>query len=167
MKYLYAFFMGLIVQIFGFMCFFFVPFALPFIKWDDAPTPGGDGFSDPVIRGDIGLGFWGRWLSTPDERLPGGLYEKTVRRVYDRFGAVFCSWYWLALRNRGFGFARALSRSSVDYLPDLPDGYFENSDGVWRWSKSLGLFRFVIGWQVYKALDKTFYAVPVFSLKKI
>lgn len=46
---------------------------------------------------------WLKWAETPDEHLPGGLYEPTVMKIYQRFGWVTCSIYWLLLRNVGQG----------------------------------------------------------------
>lgn len=49
------------------------------------------------------LPSWLAWAETPDEHLPGGLYEPTVAKIYNRFGWVVCSLYWLLLRNVGQG----------------------------------------------------------------
>lgn len=44
-----------------------------------------------------------RWAETPDEHLPGGMYEPTVEKLYMCAGWFITSWYWLALRNVGHG----------------------------------------------------------------
>ena len=41
------------------------------------------------------------WMETPDEHLPGGMYEPTVKWVYDRLGWFICSMYWILIRNVG------------------------------------------------------------------
>lgn len=41
------------------------------------------------------------FAETPDDCLPGGLYEPTVLKVYEKYGSYWCSWYWLAIRNVG------------------------------------------------------------------
>lgn len=43
------------------------------------------------------------WVETPDEHLPGGMYEPTVAKLYKSFGWFITSWYWLGLRNVGQG----------------------------------------------------------------
>ena len=44
---------------------------------------------------------WAAFAETPDEHLPGGLYEPTQLKIYERFGWFIASWYWLAWRNVG------------------------------------------------------------------
>lgn len=86
-----------------------VPFAVLFARWDKEPTTWTGGASDngpPTIRGDLPM--WLSWFGTFDERLPGGMYEPTVRKVYNAVGRYWCSVYWLVVRNRMFGLRKAL-----------------------------------------------------------
>lgn len=85
------------------------PIVCLFARWDRWPTTWTGGAPDngpPAVRGD--LPHWARWWETFDERLPGGMYEPTVVRVYQRFGRYVCSVYWLAGRNRMFTLGKAL-----------------------------------------------------------
>ena len=43
------------------------------------------------------------WMETPDEYLPGGLYEPQSLKIYHALGWVACSIDWLLLRNVGGG----------------------------------------------------------------
>lgn len=44
------------------------------------------------------------WATTPDDmKIPQGLYEPTVKKIYDRFGWFVSAWYWLGFRNAGHG----------------------------------------------------------------
>ncbi len=147
--------------------------ALPFIRWDKEESTvskfeadgkgGGEMIPYPAIRGDLPKIF--KWLETPDERLPGGLYEATVKDIHDKYGKYICSWYWLGLRNQVMGLAAALGQKTTDYIPEEPLGYWERGD-IWRYAIAFGPVKFVTGFQVYKVLDGTFTAVPVFTLKR-
>lgn len=59
-------------------------------------------YSQPHIQ-RYRLPDWLAWAETPDEHLPGGLYEPTVKKIYDNFGWVTCAIYWMLLRNVGQG----------------------------------------------------------------
>ena len=136
-------------------------FAVWFIKWDDSPTNGSYN-QNPTIRGD--LPYLLRWLRTPDERFPGGLYEPTVQGWLDNHGKLYCSYMWAGLRNQMMGLAAALGHPTTDYIPEEPLGFWERDD-IWRYSAKLGPIKFVCGWQVTKLLDSSFLAVPVCTIK--
>lgn len=160
MNYVTAPIMGLIITVFNVLCPFLVALILPFAKWDAEPTSARAG-EQAVIRGD--LPAWLSWFSTPDERLPGGLYEPTVAGLHDRWGKWVTSWYWLGLRNCLFGLALRLGRPATDYIPDLPLGFWQRDD-IWRYSVKFGPLKFLTGYKVYKLLDGSFRAAPCFSL---
>lgn len=63
------------------------------------------------------------------------------------------------------GLAVFLGKPTTDYIPEEPMGFWERDD-IWRYSKKLGKLKFVTGYQVYRKLDKSFVAVPVFTLKR-
>ena len=149
--------------------------SLPFATWDKTPT--GDQWGvGSIIRGD--LPKWATFLSTPDERLPGGLYESTVASVYDKYGKWITSLYWLGVRNCLMGLAVAWGQRTSDYIPEEPFGYWSRTDSmgtIWRYSKHLFTAKlgnkttrivFVCGYQVYRTLKGDFQAAPVFSLKQ-
>ena len=137
--------------------------AVWFIKWDDTPTNGSYN-QNPTIRGD--LPYLLRWFQTPDERFPGGLYEPTVQGWLDSYGKYFCSYMWAGTRNQMMGLAAALGKPATDYIPETPLGFWERDD-IWRYALPFGPIKIVVGWQVYRKLDQSFLAVPVFTLKKI
>ena len=60
-------------------------------------------FTDVKFTGRLPWGF--RWMETPDDPLPGGTYEPTVARIYERWGFYWGSVYWL-MRNRAYRLAR-------------------------------------------------------------
>lgn len=166
MSYLYAPVVGLLIGLLNLVCWLLVLLALPTIKWDKEPTADHQGVGS-VIRGD--LPRWLSWFSTPDERLPGAMYEPTVAAMHAKWGKWVTSWYWLGFRNCLMGLAVQLGKTTTDYIPEEPLGFWERGD-VWRYSKVLTLWKlplkFVIGWQVYKTLNGTFQAAPVFTLKR-
>lgn len=165
--------LGLLIIIVSLFTPIFMLIALPFIKWDKEESTtekfeadgkgGGSMIQYTTLRGDLPSIF--KWLETPDERLPGGLYEATVKDVFDKYGKYICSFYWLGLRNQMMGLAAALGQKTSDYIPEEPLGYWER-DNIWRYSIAFGPIKFVTGFQVYKVLDGTFTAVPVFTLKR-
>lgn len=155
----------------GFFMFWFsllapilVLLALPFIKWDkEATTDGGNTY----VRGD--LPGWLDFLSTPDERLPGGLYEPAVKAIYDKYGQLVTAWYWLGLRNRMHGLAAKTGIPTPTDWQDVVHGddeYFVKLPLWWR-RKPLGTkFAFKAGYRIYQLLDKTYLAVPCFTVTK-
>lgn len=132
--------------------------SLPFIKWDRAKQE-----DDTILRGS--LPSFLSFLETPDQRLPGDLTIPSVKDIFDKYGKYITSWYWLGIRNQMMTLAIRLGQDTTDYIPEQPYGYWERGD-IWRYSISLGRFTFVTGYQVYKVLDGSFKAAPVFSLKK-
>ena len=131
------------------------------IKWDTEPSNGSYG-QNPTIRGD--LPAWLSWLSTPDERFPGGLYEPTVLARLEAHGKLWCSYVWAGWRNQMIGLAYALGKPANDYCPD--NSGFWSDGNIWRLSIPLGPVRFITGYKVYRNTDGTFHAVPVTTLKK-
>ena len=160
MKYITPPLQGLLVTFLNLLCPFLVPLALLFAKWEKEPSSARAG-EEPAIRGD--LPKWLSWFSTPDERLPGGMYEPTVAAMYEKRGKWLTSWYWLGVRNCLFGLALRLGKPTTDYIPDLPLGFWERGD-IWRYSVKLGPFKFLTGYKVYKLLDGSFKAAPCFSI---
>lgn len=133
------------------------PIAVLFARWDKEPTTWTGGASDngpPTIRGDLPM--WLSWFGTFDERLPGGMYEPTVRKVYERSGRYWCSVYWLVVRNRMFGLAK--------WLFGKPDGE------PWIEERRFGPLAVQWGYKRYRAtpqahwLNGPFVLVAFFSL---
>jgi hypothetical protein len=147
-----------------------VPVVCLFTKWDTEPTPG-SWISYPTIRGDLPKGF--RWLQTTDERLPGGLYEPTVVKIFERVGKYWTSVYWLGLRNRAHGlrayFAQPSNEESFHTIfQENKHGIIRGwrSDGTWYFSVRFFGFKLVLGHRVYCLLDSSFIAVPTVTLKR-
>jgi hypothetical protein len=158
MNYLFAPLIGLIIMVLNVFAPLLMLLALPFIKWDDKPTDG-------VVRGD--LPGWLSWLSTPDERLPGGLYEPAHLALYEKWGKWVASWYWLGVRNSLFGLSSYFGKDAIGYMPEMVamTGLWERpEDGVWQYGARLGSLKFACGYKVYKLLDGSFRAFPCFTV---
>jgi len=161
MNYIKPIAIALFLQLAALLAPLFVLLALPFIRWDG-------GFSldrsnnHPAVRGDMPK--WLRWLETPDERLPGGLYEPTVKSVYRRFGSLICVWYWLGIRNRLHGLAASFGEPAE--RPWGPEFGMQRQGSLWWIRKPLlnGRLAFKAGYRVYTLPDKSFLAVPVFTV---
>ena len=162
---------GLVLLLASVLVFFLPPLTLLAVllaRWDRSLTPGTFG-GPPVRRGDVPR--WLLWLQTNDERLPGGLHEPTVLRVYERFGRVICSWYWIGLRNRAHGLRRVFGRPSTEEMANIrfpiADGKASGTrpDGTWYWSRDIWRLRVVAGHRIY-LLPSGYMAVPTFTIKR-
>lgn len=71
------------------------------------------------------LPSWASWFETPDDiTLPGGLYEPTVYKIYQKYGWFISSWYWLGLRNIAHGVMwnqgrHVYSRERIEVVKEL------------------------------------------------
>lgn len=136
------------------------PLVVLFAKWDESPTTftgGAPRNGPPTVRGD--LPRWLSWFGTFDERLPGGMYEKTVVENHRRFGRYWCSVLWL-WRNRMFGLTLALFGR-----PTTREESLEYTRG------EIGPLMYGYGWKRYRAtpqahwFDGPFVAVPSVTVR--
>lgn len=59
----------------------------------------------PVVT----LFYRGGWFNTPDDPVsPRGMGEPAMRSKHAKWGAYWADWWWLAMRNRAYGFAYAM-----------------------------------------------------------
>jgi hypothetical protein len=164
MKYLYPPLVGFIILILSLGAWVVIPFALLFAKWDTEPTKEvqhGLSLNPYVIRGD--LPNWLSWFSTPDERLPGGLYEADVYATYLKRGAFYCSWKWLGFRNVLMGMSAYFGKETTGFLPENIEGFYEH-DGIWQANFRLGDFKLILGYKVYQFPNGKFWAMPCFTI---
>jgi hypothetical protein len=136
--------------------------------WDTEPS--GDRYGlHPTIRGD--LQPRDAWRGTPDERLPGGTYEPTVREWLAEHGRDECAKRWL-LRNRAHGIraAYAIPSTEAAWLEQFPEvGRVTRgvrSDGTWFYKRRVGAFCYVEGHRIYQYLDGTYQAIPTCTIKR-
>lgn len=163
MKYLKPILAALLIQIVALFAPLLVLLALPFIRWDSSQSLDPSG-NFPAIRGNMPR--WLSWLETPDERLPGGLYEPAVLAIYEKYGAWVCAWYWLGVRNRVQGFAAAFG---VPATKGWTGHYGRQDQGaLWwvRWPLLNRKLSFKAGYRIYLLLDGSYLAVPVFTITK-
>lgn len=153
---------ALLVMAAGLLAPVLVLLALPFARWDSAVSLDSNG-QGRVQRGD--LSRWAAWLSTPDERLPGGTYEPKVARVLARCGRFCCSWYWLGVRNRLHGLAFAFARPLTMPWSPVP-GYYE-AEGLWWLRKPLlgNRLQLKAGWRTYRVGGR-WWGVPCCSITR-
>ena len=110
-----------------------------------------------------------RFAETPDEYLPGGLYEPTVRSIYDKVGWYLTSYYWLTYRNCGHGITWGMGKEVPNYLANLSEEQ-QKQLGIYRKvTKVLGLY-WISGWKVVRdwqsvSTNKGFWAVPIFTVR--
>lgn len=137
------------------------PLVCLFARWDEQTTTftGGASMNGPAtIRGD--LPAWAAAWETIDERLPGGMYEATVRQVLNERGRYWCSVYWLT-RNRMFGLTKALFGKPIG----------EHERPAWYRSKRLGWLYLGAGWKKYRAtpqaswIDGPFVQMPSVTVR--
>ena len=104
---------------------------------------------------------WLAWAETPDEHLPGGLYEPTHAKIYNTFGWFIASWYWL-VRNSAHGIPWSQGVKAI--------GYNQNTDEIHKRIIPLWKFKLIIGFTVKKDNYSVytgfgFWAVPTISLR--
>lgn len=140
----------LLISVIRFALRFIVPFILPFIlpfakDVDDKVNP-----KDQLIVPRKQLPKIFKWLETPDEKLPGGLYESTVADIYDKWGWFIASWYWLGWRNVAFGLAwSALGKPATNYMVHL-SAEEQKAQGIYeKKTYFLGLV-LITGYAVYR-----------------
>lgn len=108
------------------------------------------------------------WMSTPDEDLAGGMYEPTVKKIYDKFGTYLCSVYWIGLRNQAQGF---LWLFGWECSKELRDNNKILNYSLLNREYDVKLFKIVVGWEVavdhYLSHTKSgYYAIPRITAKK-
>lgn len=110
------------------------------------------------------LGQRWKWLLTPDVELPGDLSLPAVKSIHERYGAFWCSWYWLALRNRWHGLDFA-------YAVRLPLAWDQSAFGLqeqgalWWLRYPIGRLQFKAGYRLY-VIDGLPYGVPCCTITK-
>lgn len=151
------------------VCLLTVPLAVLFrrpagiSKIEDTGEGGGQIVID---RGALPRWLW--WLQTPDERLPGGLYEKTILKWLSAYGDYGCSVRWL-WRNAGYGFAWWMGRPADGYL-NVVEGLIYRAP-LWRWRRTYGPIALMCGWKVHRAnfeataADGPYWAIPFVSIR--
>lgn len=78
------------------------------------------------------------WFDTPDDNVsPRGMYEERVRKINERFGNWVSDYYWLALRNRAYGYDYAMK---PQHFKDMKD--YSEIESAWtqtfpRWYGSV------------------------------
>lgn len=140
----------LLISVIRFALRFIVPFILllilPFSKSvEDKVNP-----KEQLVVPRRKLPDMFKWLETPDEKLPGGMYESTVADIYDKWGWFIASWYWLGWRNVAFGLAwEFLGKPASNYMVNLSQ-WEKKEEGIYeRRTHFLGLV-LITGYAVYR-----------------
>jgi hypothetical protein len=148
---------------------FIAPIALLFAKKSDRVTSHYG--QDPTIQ-RYRLPKLFKWLMTCDEDLAGGMYEPTVKKIYDRFGWYICSWYWIGLRNQcqGLLWTQGFEVDAIDYT--IKKIYDYRGD-QWGDATKINLYWFTLVFEYeichdhYRSHTKTgYYCIPKMSLKR-
>lgn len=143
-----------------------VPIALCFARKTDEKTAHYG--QDPNLqRYRLPQAFF--FLETPDEHLPGGLYEPTVQKIYDRCGWWICSWYWLGLRNVGHGMWWRYGKEVSKHIRHM-SAEEQVELGIYSRERKLWLIKFKYGWKSVNdwhsvKTEKGIWAVPRFSVR--
>lgn len=111
---------------------------------------------------------WLWWFQTPDELMPGAMYEPTVVN-WLKFGQIYTATLWM-LRNRVYGLSWTFGRPASGYL-DPVNGKVVTAENLWRFSTTFGPFYFGCGWKVHrKDFDAhwqtgPFWAIPFITIR--
>ena len=155
---------GLLCMLFGLVAMVIGPFCVIFA----GPVERVDRIAgQDIARSSLPNWLW--WFQTPDERLPGGLYEPAILRWLALYGWHVCAALWLA-RNAGYGFAWWMGKPASGYL-DSVEGQVVTREGLWRWKRSFGPIALQAGWKCHRAdfkataQDGPFRAIPFVSIR--
>lgn len=119
-------------------------------------------FTVAVERSFLPRWLW--WYQTPDEPLPGALYEQTIVGRLLLRGPFVTSALWL-VRNAGYGLAFACGRPADAYLDAAPGLVVRGR--LWRYQAKLGPLVVMVGWKVHRATPAPtpLRAVPFFTAR--
>lgn len=144
---------------------FLVPIALIFaVPVDDNVNP----YGQKIVKRSK-LPKWASWLDTPDQTLPGGLYEPAILDIYEGHGDFITSWVWLGFRNTGFGYAWKSGKPATNYFALLTEQQ-RIEQGLWQKERKIGFLKLLTGWSVYRdwysvSTNDGFWAIPRFSIR--
>ncbi len=113
---------------------------------------------------------WLFFMSSPDEHLPGGMYEKTIAEYYDKYGYFITAVIWTGVRNAGQGILWDYGMELPKYPQHLSDAELA-ALGYFKRIKKVGPFAVISGFTVrpdnYKTKIKNngVWATPTFSIR--
>ena len=173
MKYIITPILGLLLTLVSFVV---APIGMLFVRWmivwDIVPTsavtrwstgPGDPNSTELVIRGHFKP--WCTWFGVPDDLPPGNMYVPEVLAMLHSRGPLWTSYVFYGWRNQMMNLACAFGIPANGYIPDVP-ATFWSCGNVWRLALPLGPIKLIMGHQVYRNMDGTFVAAPVFTVKK-
>lgn len=105
-------------------------------------------YGQPDIQRFV-LPWWLEWAGTPDEHLPGAMYEPTVKKLYDKFGWYWTSVYWIGWRNPGNGIVWDDGREVPKKIKVMTEAEMAEH-GVWRKTKVWGRLKVMYGWETVR-----------------
>lgn len=100
------------------------------------------------------------WFVTPDDPVsPHGQYEKKMQGILRRFGVRVNDWWWLGVRNRGYGLRYALKPAFFKALTTYEHLAFDHTlrgslvkttvNGTWsEWVWDFGRFHVIYGYRL-------------------
>lgn len=105
------------------------------------------------------------WYLTPDDtESPFGKYEPAMVRRYEKWGKYWADYWWLGMRNRGYGFAYDLKPDHFKNLTTYADcevahypGRFMRKivvDGYVERTFFFGFFHIILGWRLRPIYDE-------------
>lgn len=145
----------------------FIPSFL--VRWDKEESVGPQRTNPPTptIMGD--LPWWLSWFETPDQRLPCDTGISECKAYLDKYGKRRTAWMWMGLRNQFMGLACDMGLDTDGYIPEDIEGYWERNDKfghVWCYRKTIGKYKWYVGYTSYAMLDGTFRAAPRITVKR-
>lgn len=144
---------------------FIVPIALIFAKKTSVITTH---YAQPPIQ-RYKLPSWLFFMETPDELLPGGLYEPKIKKIYEKYGWFMASWSWLGTRNVGHGLMWDHGKEIPKHIAIMSDLEREHY-GIFSVTKIYGPIKIIYGykgvndWYSLKT-NKGIWAVPRFTMR--
>jgi hypothetical protein len=115
------------------------------------------------------------WFITPDDPVsPHGQYERKMQGIYRRFGRFVNDWWWLGVRNRGYGLRYALKPAFFKRLTSYEGLQFDHQvngaltkttiNGTWsEWVWQFDRFHVIYGYRltpIYNEWRNNQFAAP-------
>lgn len=89
---------------------------------------------------------WAFFLETPDEALPGGLYEPTVLGWFQKHGPTYTGLRWLGLRNVCHGIMWSDGFEVPKHINAMTEEEMKAA-GIWQVIKPIGPFNLIYGYK--------------------
>lgn len=95
-----------------------------------------------------------KFLETPDELLPCGIYEETMISIYTKWGWFITAWVWIGFRNQAQGIMWGQGKEVPNSLGMLTEEE-KLEYSIYRNTYKFGFLKFISGYKVVRDWQST------------